>query len=44
MGLEMHLEAEIKELRDALGGRDQVKLRDALGGRGRARLERHLEV
>jgi hypothetical protein len=32
-GLEMHLDAEIEYLRDALGDQDQAELRDALGGR-----------
>jgi hypothetical protein len=52
----MHLEAVIErvwrctwrpsssELRDAVGGRDQVELRDALGGCDRASWEMHLEA
>jgi len=40
----MHLEAEIEQLRDALGGLDQVELRDALGGHDRASWEIHLEA
>jgi len=35
VGLEIHLEAEIKLLRDAFGGRDRVELRHPLGGRDR---------
>jgi len=44
VSLEIHLEAKIESLRDALAGRDQVKLREALGGRDRVSLEMHMEV
>ena len=39
-----HLEAEIEQLRDALGGQDQVELTDALGGRDPPSLEIHWEA
>jgi hypothetical protein len=42
--LEMHLEAEIEYLRDALGGLDETELRDANAGHDRVSLEMHLEA
>jgi len=38
----MHLEAEIKSLRDALGGQDRVERRDGLQGLDRAGSEMHI--
>jgi len=39
----MPWDAEVQQLRDALGGQDRVKLRDALGDRGRAGMEMNLD-
>jgi hypothetical protein len=44
MHLEMHVEPEIENLRDTIGGRVRVELRDALGGHHGAGLVMHLEA
>jgi len=44
MQLEIHLEPEFEELRDAVGGHDRVQLRDALGAHNGAGLGIHLEA